>query len=33
MEEKEKDNFEIVKELLDTKQYTSLRQKMAKRQW
>ena len=29
MEEKEKDNFEIVKELLDTKQYTSLRQKMA----
>ena len=29
MEEKGKDNFEIVKELLDTKQYTSLRQKMA----
>ncbi|MCR4990256.1 MAG: magnesium transporter [Lachnospiraceae bacterium] len=29
MEEKEKNDLEIVKELLDTKQYTSLRQKMA----
>ncbi|MCR4788171.1 MAG: magnesium transporter [Lachnospiraceae bacterium] len=29
MEEKEKNDLEIVKELLETKQYTSLRQKMA----